>query len=295
MIRLAHFLQAIICNKTLNITTCDVKALEGVAYCPVFILGFLLNAAAIRAFIAKRSSWTDTHVYMLNLAVADFTLIVFLPFRIVDSFNCLPRSRLCTFLINVHYINMYGSILTSVSISIHRFLAIIFPLQVSLLKRKKLTASIVCVLIWTLLATISAVFKKDNEPGKLFTCYDRCKDQPLQLEFFAMMQVFGFAVPLLIIVFCSTWVICSLSKSEDKSEVKRSTVGIVTANMLVFIVCCTPFHIALLINYLATPPSDWMFEYLPAHRFLLVSEWIASTNCCFDCIGYYFLLRHVYR
>lgn len=275
-------------------TSCNIRTLEGWAYCPVFFLGFLINAAAIRAFVAKRSSWTDTHVYMFNLAVADFTLIVFLPFRIIDSFFCLPKSQLCTVLINIHYINMYGSILTTVSISIQRFLAIIFPLQVSSWRRKKLVASIVCLLIWTVLLTISAVFIKENQPDKLWTCYERCKNQPLQLEFFLMMQLMGFAMPLLIIIFCSTWLIYTLSKAEEKSEEKRNAVGIVTANMMVFIVCYTPFHIGILVNYLVTPSPDWMSEDLPAHKYLIVSEWIASTNCCLDCIGYYFLLRDVY-
>lgn len=285
------------CNNTSNLTDstkCNVRILQGWAYCPVFFLGFLINAAAIRAFIAKRSSWTATHVYMFNLAVADFTLILFLPFRIMDSFFCLPKSQLCTVLINVHYINMYGSILTTVSISIQRFLAIIFPMQVNSWRRKKVMAFVVCLLIWTVLLTISVVFKEENQPDKLWTCYNRCKNEPLQLGFLLTLQLFGFAVPLLIIIFCSTWIIYTLSKAEEKSAEKRSTVGIVMANMLVFIVCYTPFHIGILVNHLLTRSPDWKSEYLPAHEYLLVSEWIASTNCCFDCIGYYFLLRHVY-
>lgn len=231
---------------------------------------------------------------MFNLAIADFTLILFLPFRIVDSFFCLPKSQLCTFLINVHYTNMYGSMLTTMSISIQRFLAITFPLQVNSWRRKKMKASIVCLLIWIVLLAISAVFNKDNQPDKLWTCYERSKDQPLELEFLLTLQLFGFATPLLIIIFCSTWVIYTLSKAEEKSEEKRSTVAIVMANMLVFIICYTPFHIAILVNHLLTPPPDWKSEYLPSHAYLLVSEWIASTNCCFNCIGSYFLLRHVY-
>lgn len=147
---------------------------------------------------------------------------------------------------------------------------------------------------WTAVLTICLTFNKENQPDKLWTCYERCKNQPLQLEFFLTLQLIGFAAPLLIIIVCSTCIIYTLSKAEEKSEEKRSTVGIVTANMLVFIVCYTPFHIGLIANYLLTSPPDWKSEYLPAHEYLLVSEWITSTNCCFDCIGYYFLLRHVY-
>lgn len=271
-----------------------MKILQGWAYCPVFFLGFLLNATALRAFIAKWSSWTDTHVYMFNLAIADFTLIFFLPFRIYDSFFCLPKSQLCTVLIHVHYINMYSSILTTAAISVQRCLAIIFPLQASSWRRKKMTASVVCLVIWTVLLTISTVFNKENHPDKLWTCYERCKDKQLDLNFLLMLQLLGFAIPLLIMVFCSTLIIYTLSKAEEKSEEKRSIMGIVIANMVVFITCYTPFHIGFLVNNLLPPSPAWKSEYHPAHVYLLVSEWIASTNCCFDCIGYYFLLRHFY-
>ncbi|RVE61797.1 hypothetical protein OJAV_G00173770 [Oryzias javanicus] len=127
------------CRMCINGTnlTCKVETHWGLAFCPVFLLGFLINAAALRAFVAKRNHWTDTHIYMLNLAIADFTLILFLPFRIYDAFFCLRKTHLCTFLIQIHYVNMYASILTTASIAVHRYLAIRFPLQTRFWRRKK--------------------------------------------------------------------------------------------------------------------------------------------------------------
>lgn len=282
------------CNNTTDILpfACEAKALQGWAYCPVFLLGFGVNAAALRAFIAKRKSWTDTHVYMFNLAIADFALILFLPFRIYDSFFCLPKNHLCTFLIHIHYMNMYASILTTAAISVHRYLAVMFPLRVRSWRKKKEVACVVCLVFWALLITISTVFKEENYPAKLWTCYERCKDHQLRLEFILILQLLGFLTPLLIVVFCSTQIICILSKAEVKTEETKSIIGIVSANMAVFVVCYTPFHIGFLVNHF--PPKDWQSVYLPAHVYLLVSEWIASTNCCFDSISYYFLLRSFY-
>lgn len=283
-------------NNTTDIppSACEANSLQGWAYCPVFFLGFVVNAAALRAFIAKRKSWTDTHVYMFNLALADFALILFLPFRIYDSFFCLPKNPLCTFLINVHYINMYASILTTAAISVQRYLAVMFPLRARSWRKKKEVACVVCLVFWVLLITISTIFKEENYPDKLWTCYERCKDQPLELKFILIVQLLGFLTPLLIVVFCSTQIICILSKAEVKMEEKKNTIGIVSANMAVFIVCYTPFHVGFLVNNLLVPPPGWQSVYLPAHVYLLVSEWTASTNCCFDSISYYFLLRGFY-
>lgn len=282
------------CNNTTNITTCRREELQGRAYCTVFLMGFLVNAGALRAFVAKRKSWTDAHVYMCNLAIADFTLIVFLPFRIYDAFFCLPTSTyLCTYLIYIHYVNMYVSILTTVAISVQRFLVIRFPLQARSWRKRKEVAFAVCLTIWGLVVAICATFREDNYPQNLWTCYERRKDRPLNLRFIVILLVLGFTGPLLIVVFCSSRIICIMLQT-DTSELKKSNIGIVTANMIVFIVCYTPIHVALFVNYLSVVPPDWQCAYIPAHVFLLVSSWVASTNCCFDSISYYFLLKTFY-
>ncbi|XP_032420829.1 G-protein coupled receptor 35-like [Xiphophorus hellerii] len=273
---------------------CSYSILEGLGYSLVFFLGLVVNGAALWAFIAKRASWTDTHIYMLNLALADFILVLFLPFRIYDAFFCLPKTLLCTFLIFIHYINMYASILTTTAISVHRYLTIRFPLQARSWKRRKEAAVAVCFFIWVVLVSIVAVFHKDNLPEKLWTCYERCKNTRIRPQFTFLLLSLGYLAPLLIIVFCSSRIICILEKKQDKSEGKKTTAGIVKANMTVFLVCYTPFHIAFIVNFFSRVPSNWRETYLPAHVFLQVSDWIASTNCCFDSISYYFLLKKFY-
>uniref|UniRef100_H3BZN6 G-protein coupled receptors family 1 profile domain-containing protein n=1 Tax=Tetraodon nigroviridis TaxID=99883 RepID=H3BZN6_TETNG len=233
---------------------------------------------------------------MFNLNMADFTFILFLPFRIYDSIFCLPKTKFCTFLIYTHYINMYASILTTTAICVHRFLVIRFPLQAKSWRKKKETAFAVCLVIWGLLVIVCAIHRRENYPVNLWTCYERCKNKQFPEHFILVLVFLGFFTPLLIIAFCSSQIISILSKMNDRSEEEKSTIGIVTANMVVFIVCYTPIHVAFLVNFNQVLPSDWhlSLKKLPTHQFLLVSEWIASTNCCFDSISYYFLLTRFY-
>ncbi|XP_054624706.1 G-protein coupled receptor 35 [Dunckerocampus dactyliophorus] len=274
---------------------CTVDSLLGLAYCPLFVLGLLVNAAALCAFI-QQESWTDTHIYMFNLVIADSSLIICLPFRIYHSFFCLDKTHWCTFFISTHFINMYASIMTSMAISIHRYLVVSFPLQVRSWRKKKETAFAVCLLIWGSLVTTAIVYREENYPHKLWTCFERCKDQPLRLNFIVILLLLGFIAPLLTVVFCSSRIICILLKTEGgaSSPLQRNIVGIVTANMLVFIGCYTPIHVGFLVNYFYNAPANWQFIRLPVHEYLRVSEWIASSNCCFDSVGYYFLLKKVY-
>ncbi|KAM6918236.1 G-protein coupled receptor 35 [Xenentodon cancila] len=275
-------------------SSCKVAAHQGVSYASVFLVGFLLNAAALRAFIAKWGSWKDTHIYMFNLAIADFALILFLPFRIYDAFFCLPKTYFCTFLIYIHFINMYASILTTTAISVQRYLAVRFPLKVRSWQKKKQTAVAVCLIIWALLMMFFAIYHKENSPEKLWTCYERCKDKPLQLVSVLLLVFLGYFTPLLIIVFCCTQIICILSKGHDNSDKMKRVIGMVTANMVVFILCYAPIHTAFVVNYFYVAPKDWKFTYLHSHHFLIWSEWIASTNCCFDAISFHFLLKRIH-
>ncbi|XP_008332160.1 G-protein coupled receptor 35 isoform X1 [Cynoglossus semilaevis] len=285
-------------NNSLN-ANCTVEVLQGVAYSPVFIVGLLVNAAALRAFISKRDSFTDTHIYMFNMVIADSAIILVLPFRIYDAFFCLPKTYMCTVLLYVHFVNMYVSILTVTTVSVQRYLAIRFPLQVRVMRRKKVVACAVCLFIWALILTICVVFRKENYPDNLWTCFERCKDRPLRLATIVILDVTGFLIPLVIIVFCSSQVITVLLKADKdqtgtESERRRSITGVISANMIIFIVCYTPIHVAFLVNFLYTPPPNWHEVHTAPHVFLLISEWIAATNCCFDSISYYFLLKQFY-
>lgn len=285
-----------ISTDTTNVTIsfCSKSTIGGLAYSLLFLIGLLVNGAALWAFIAKRASWTDVHMYMLNLVLADFMLVLCLPFRIYDAFFCLPKTFFCTFLIFVYFINMYASMMTSTAISIHRYLTIRFPLHARSWKWKKEAAVTICLLIWSALLLIAIVFRKDNYPEKLWTCYERCKNNRLRPQFTWLLLSLGYLAPLLIIVFCSSRIICILKKEQNMSEEKKRTVALVKANLIVFLVCYTPIHIAHLISFFYKVPPNWRTTYLPAHEYLRVSEWIASTNCCLDSISFYFLLKRYY-
>lgn len=234
---------------------------------------------------------------MLNLLVADFLAVVFLPFRIFNTFCSLNKTKLCTVLVCMHYSNMYCSILTITAISVHRFLAVRFPFlgRADDTKRKKIAVS-ACILIWMIIVTICATFHKDLLPEDLKTCYDRKLEKDLNWTFFLLLEIAGYFVPIAIVMLCSTQTIYILMKStknvEESEGVKRKSIAAVNAaNMFTFIVCFTPIHVGFLFQHLSKDQS----HNNALHVFLNVAEFIATTNCCLDSIGYYFLLKRVSR
>ncbi|TSQ01599.1 G-protein coupled receptor 55 [Bagarius yarrelli] len=233
----------------------DVIIFKRVAYTPVFILGLLLNSSALWCF--KRAPyWTVTHIYMLNLLLADFLLTLFLPFRIIETYCSVKPTGLCTILICVHYTNMYASIFTITAISIHRYVAVRFPIRnkssgASEARRKKIARGI-CAFIWILVVIICIVFSSNVQPDKLERCYER-KHVKISLNFILVLEILGYLLPIVTITTCSVQAIRTVLKSlkeirqhteEEIIEQRKSVMAVITANMIVFIVCFTPIHAA---------------------------------------------------
>ncbi|KAL2098143.1 hypothetical protein ACEWY4_007350 [Coilia grayii] len=273
------------------------QTFQQVAYIPVILLGLGLNAMAVCVFILRRRHWTDSHIYMLNLALADCTLVVFLPVRVYDAYWPLKPSLLCTVMISIHYTNMYASILTVTCISVHRYLSIRFPFWARRKGTRKRVAVLVCTLIWGIVVTICAVFHSENLPENLCTCYSR-GEKRLSLQFLLALEVVGYLLPLLTMSFCCIQISCILQENntgEEGSEQKKKFVRLVKANLMVFIVCYTPIHVAFYLGeYHKVYQSSWSFMDDQVHKFHEVAEWIATTNCCLDSFGYYFLLKHCF-
>ncbi|KAF4076545.1 hypothetical protein AMELA_G00216380 [Ameiurus melas] len=267
---------------------------QRVAYTTVFIFGIILNALAMWRFM-RIPQWTDTHIYMLNLLLADLILTLFLPFRIFETHCPIKPMPFCTFLICVHYINMYASIFIITAISVHRNVAIRFPMQnktsrASEVRRKRITSGI-CAFIWVIVITISTTFRKNMYPDRLATCYELKEPDKMSLSFLLVLEILGYLLPIVTITTCSAHVVWTVQKSlknirqhteEEIIDKRKRVVAIITANMIVFIVCFTPIHVGYLLRRISVKKS---------HIFYDVSEWLATTNCCLDSVGYYFLLK----
>ncbi|XP_076150225.1 G-protein coupled receptor 35-like [Alosa pseudoharengus] len=290
---------------------------QRVLYIPVFLLGLLLNVSAVTVLLLKRRQWMDTHIYTLNLALADLALVLFLPVRVFDAYHPLEPSDFCSAMVSIHYINMYASIFTVTCISVHRYLSIRFPFWARERSTKKRIAVLVCTLIWVTVVSICLVFGSNNTPEKLCTCYSRRDEERLSLTFLLVLVILGYLLPLVTMTFCSIQTSCinlrtsgehqsgeetSVQKKtsgehqsgKEVSVLKKTFVRLVTANWIVFFVCYTPIHVAMcLVEYHKVDVNRTSWSSLEGliHNFREVAEWIATTNCCLDSFGYYFLLR----
>uniref|UniRef100_A0A673JG64 G-protein coupled receptor 55-like n=2 Tax=Sinocyclocheilus rhinocerous TaxID=307959 RepID=A0A673JG64_9TELE len=287
-------------NCTLNITV-GVQNFQLAALIPTFILGVPGNIYVLVTFCRHPiTDWTYMNIYIANMAIADCVVLVLLPVRIASYIWESSRlwdqtnKELCYVLVSVYYVNMYVSIFTVTAISVVRYVAIKYPLKArEILCRRNALA--VCALIWLVTCSFSAAFHRVDEPVKNTTikCFQKNKGEELPLAFILVLNIIGFLVPFLIMLFCSVTVIFKLRKRLEigsRSE-KIQCMFIIAANLIVFVVCFFPIHFGFFFKYVTQAYKHSCSAQFFAHNFVHGAMCVSSMNCALDCFSYYFATR----
>ncbi|XP_073479192.1 proteinase-activated receptor 1-like [Aquarana catesbeiana] len=263
-------------------------------YTVVFLVALPLNIMVVIMFLMKMKVRKPAMVYILNLTIADLLLVCVLPFYIVYRFlgnNWIFGERMCRFVTAAFYCNMYCSILLMTSISVDRFLAIVYPVR-SLPWRTVTRAWLVCGVIWviSLASTVPLlIIKQAWYKGRDITmCHE---DQHLgtyftfnYVYFPTVFSLFNF-LPLFILTFCYIGIIRSLSRSTfDRTHKRSRAIRLSVIVLSVFVFCFGPTNVIYLIYYKQFPNNDDLYVYIP---YIIFSS-ISSINCCLDPLIYYF-------
>ncbi|XP_050164159.1 LOW QUALITY PROTEIN: G-protein coupled receptor 35-like [Myiozetetes cayanensis] len=278
-------------NSTDDNTLSDgIALLQLIVYIPVLALGIPLNAIAFWVFCCKLKGWTETKVYMINLIVADSFLLFTLPFVAYLTKYKHPADRLCTTIHNIYFTNMPMSIFIITLIAIDRYIAIKFPLKAKVFRSPLKSASI-CGFLWITLIIYCNVHPKLHNRGEKF-CFRRESLEPTYT--FLLSSIFGYFIPLGIVIFCSVQVIRCLKKnmatSPHETKLIQKAVHIVSVNLFVFIVCFSPLFITMLVRF-AVEVTGASSLVSAVNISFKVSGCLANCNCCLDAFCYYFAAK----
>ncbi|NXP96656.1 GPR35 protein, partial [Vidua macroura] len=269
----------------------SIVVLQLVVYIPVLALGIPLNAIAFWVFCCKIKRWTETKVYMINLIVADTSLLFTLPFLLYFTKYEHPVDQLCLAIQNIYFTNMPMSVFIITLIAIDRYIAIKFPLKAKILRSPLKSASI-CGSLWIAMIIYSSLYRILHSSDKEGCCFRKQSLLPRYSSLF--YTIWGYFIPLGIVIFCSVQVIRCLKKkmatSPHETKLFQKAVQIVSVNLCVFAICFSPFHISLLLRFAV--------EVAGAHSlipgivtYIKVSACLANCNCCLDAFCYYFAAK----
>ncbi|XP_007936440.2 hydroxycarboxylic acid receptor 1 [Orycteropus afer afer] len=256
----------------------------------VFVLGALGNGIALCGFCFHMKTWRPSTIYLFNLAVADFLLIICLPLR-TDyyrrhrhwAFEDIP----CRVVLFMLAMNRAGSIVFLTVVAMDRYFKVVHPHHMVNTISNRTAVGLVCVL-WTMVILGTLYLLTENHlcvQEKAIACEsfimesaNGWHDIMFQLEFF---------LPLGIILFCSFKIIWSLKQRQQlarQTRMKRATRFIVVV-AAVFITCYLPSVLARL-YFLWTVPSSACDPSV--HVALHVTLSFTYMNSMLDPLVYYF-------
>nr|XP_005742252.1 PREDICTED: P2Y purinoceptor 3-like [Pundamilia nyererei] len=278
------------------------RILIPVSYSLVFLLGLSLNGVLLWCVICRTRRWSNTVIYLTNLAVADLLFVLALPPLIISDAmgNFWPFGNIfCKTVRFVFLVNLHCSIMFVTCVSVHRFIGVCYPIAAVRLRTRKF-AILASGSIWILAnAEISPtfVFAHTGVINNMTVCFEMTG--PKQFDMFFPYGLFlviaGFLIPFLVVVTCYCSMIkvlyCGAADSISntrKQRVRKKCLYTLLTVCLMFAVCFVPYHIVRTV---------YMFVrvYMPGNCHLLnlamitfkVWKPVVVLNCCVNPLIYF--------
>uniref|UniRef100_A0A8C0A293 G protein-coupled receptor 35 n=1 Tax=Bos mutus grunniens TaxID=30521 RepID=A0A8C0A293_BOSMU len=247
-------------------------------------LGLLLNGLALWVLCWRLPRWTETRIYMANLAVADLCLLCALPSFLYFQKQTSKDTPLCQISQAVYLLNRYMSISLVTAIAVDRYVAVRHPLRARRL-RSPGRAAAVCTALWAVvLGSLVLRWFLDVQDGGF--CFAVRSGRSTYTGVFSLL---GFYLPLAVLVFCSLQVVTALTQRPEanpgQAEATQKASRMVLANLAVFVVCFLPFHMVL------TMRVALGLQTCAIKVAMQITSRLSDANCCLDAICYYFMAK----
>ncbi|XP_034004639.1 hydroxycarboxylic acid receptor 2-like [Trematomus bernacchii] len=264
-----------------------------------FVLGVVGNGLALWIFCFHMKPWKSSTVLLFNLAMADFMLIVALPFRASYYFSGIkwpfgtPLCNICLFMLAL---NRSGSSIFLMAIAVDRYMRVVHPHHSinSLSISKAMFGALVLWLV-TFSMTVN-IFSLQHINTTYCESFMIKTEASLNLNWHKFVFIFSFYMPLLVILYCTIQIIRHLRRRQlsQQRKIKKALCFIVVV-AVIFIVCFLPSNITQLIIWIKTqqlagnlsgPEVCQAMDNLTTVFYLSIS--LTYLNSVLDPVVYYF-------
>ncbi len=272
--------------------------------CPVGLLG---NALALHVIFFNITKLNSITLYSANLAVSDILFCLTLPLRAVYyglGFHWPLGEGLCKAIALLFYLNCYAGVNFMTCLAIDRFVALVFPLKLTKLRKVK-NARLVCLAIWLLVFAQTLPLLTVNLTKTGHNNYTTCMEYP---NFEGLLKglpyllivgvVLGFGVPLVTIITCYSILTRKLNlaaksnRLTERSGRTKKARGVIAGVVFVFVVCFSPYHLDILqymIRKLIYNPD--CMELQSFQISLHITVCLMNLNSCLDPFVYFFACK----
>ncbi|XP_014012017.1 leukotriene B4 receptor 1 [Salmo salar] len=230
----------------------------------VFLLGVPGNLFIIWSILARARRRSVTTLLILNLAVADGSLIALTPFFIVYLVKktWIFGDIMCKILFYLCLANMYASIQLIMLMSLHRLVAVVWPRRVAALAGRKAVLRWVLVLwILVLVASIPALLFRHqltatypNRRSRM-VCESFHKQQSQVVLQYTLETVLGFVVPYGLIVGSYICILRRIRQTRFRRRIHSEK--LILTIVVTFGIFWLPYHVINIVQVAAAlSPQD---------------------------------------
>ncbi|XP_072895505.1 ovarian cancer G-protein coupled receptor 1-like [Hemitrygon akajei] len=264
-------------------------------YILVFIIGLPTNLLSLYHSYLQIKHRNELGIYLCNLTISDLLYLTSLPLwvqYILQHDDWIFSPELCKLSGLLLYQNIYISIGFLCFISVNRFLAVAYPMNFKSMHTMK-AALLISAVIWIkeiVVCTLfigSKVLSKDDENDTLCFEHYPLSNKDINLNYYRLS--IGFFLPLVLLIFSYCKVLSVVHKShglqlERKLRIKR----LVSATIIIFLVCFAPYHIFLMVRTFFERSCEFVVNIFDIYHCGLL---LTSLNCVADPILYCFVSR----
>uniref|UniRef100_A0AAY5L753 G-protein coupled receptors family 1 profile domain-containing protein n=1 Tax=Esox lucius TaxID=8010 RepID=A0AAY5L753_ESOLU len=265
-----------------------------ISYVIICILSIPINIIFIKTLIKSKH---QKKTVPINIAISDILFVITLPFWAVHAYKeWIFGNNMCKTITVTYITTLYSSILFITCISVDRYLSVVG--NFSNRHFTPINNTLVCIVVWSLSILAAAphwTFVKEQEIHSKKVCsYDFGQDHmpPWKILIKIQLNIFGFLMPFLIMLFCYLQVQCAIAKFKVGERYKgRKLVMIVVFFMLWF-----PYNFVTFLHFLQNlHVISSCFTALHLYVAVQVTEVMAYSHAFINPIVYSFVNKSVWR
>ncbi|NWJ01034.1 ACKR2 protein, partial [Crypturellus undulatus] len=265
-------------------------------YTAVFLVGLAGNALlfiVLIMYIKKKKKMTE--VYLLNLVVSDFLLLLTLPIWALYISQWVTWHLLCPLLNTMYTVNFYSGVFFVSGMSLDMYLQIVHACSPwnSMTQRKSILILSVVWIISILLSVPDGIFtnvKHIHNTTVMCTHDYGQKHLFWKVVFQAIQNILGFLIPFLFMVFCYSRIVCVLTTSPIPGS--RRALCLVFTLVGVFFLLWSPYNIVLILHSLQDVgvirncETSRQLDYA-----MQITESLSLVHCCLNPLLYAFVKK----